>query len=75
MLAGWQTIVSLMIVAGAIALILRRISRWWLGPDLQSGGGSCGGCPSKNADVATSGRQLPLIELQMGKRDLNQMSD
>ncbi len=73
MLAGWQTIIALMIVAGAIALLLRRVSRWWLGTELQSGGG-CGGCPSNKTETSGS-KQLPLIELQLGKQNFKRQSE
>lgn len=69
MFFDWQTLIALMIVAGAIAWLLRRVSRWWYGGDLPASSGGCGGCSQKNSPCGSQRvKELPLVGLQIDKK-------
>lgn len=55
----WQLIVAVLIVAGAVAFLLRRLRRLLT----NSSRGGCGGCAGK-ASGETGVRKLPLVSLE-----------
>lgn len=61
---GWQLAITLLIVATAAVVVLRRAAALFRG---KSAGGSCSGCSGADAGAANL-RVKPLVSLEMPTR-------